>query len=384
MPNIGEGTYGCVYKPPIKCDDKFGLKKEDYKHKVSKILTTRAAKSEMNELAKVDKIDSKHKYSLETPFMCDPDKKDAESKLKKYKCDPYENRKNEPFSLLLSDYGGKDLHNYCNMDVKSNLSTRKFNSFWKNALTLFEGIDDFLAHDFVHRDVKPSNILIKPSGKMVFIDFGLSENIKDYINNIGTKYVSKFHWSYPIEYGFFTASANDIEKINKASNNEITELAFHILKNMTHGFKMLENRLKPYKGLFYIKQILVGVEQIPIYKNDIPRLIDESLRSFDTYGMGLTLNFMLNCFYDSGYKMTEQFYNSMHNFCMSLCYPSLALRLKNIKEVIDIYKTILKENGINIKTKPSKKTIKQNGSSSAKTIKRVRSTREIIMPYLQN
>lgn len=381
MPNIGEGTYGCVYKPPIKCDDKFGLKKEDYKHKVSKILTTRAAKAEMAELAKVDKIDIKHKYSLESPVMCDPDAKDAQSKLKKYSCKPAKKYANEPFSLLLSDYGGKDLHEYCDNDANSALSTRKFNSFWKNAITLFEGIQDFLAHDFVHRDVKPSNILIKPSGKMVFIDFGLSENIQDYIKNIVNKHIPKFHWSYPIEYAYFSVPKEDIEDIDTATDKERAYMALNVYKSgaLTSGFQMLENRLQPYKGITYIEHILSGIEQIPVYKNDIPHMIDMSLRSFDTYGMGLTLNFMLNCFYDSGYKMSEQFYKSMHGFCMSLCHPNLALRLKNIKEVITIYKTILKENGINIKSK-STKTVKHNGSSSAKTVKRVKSIREIVIP----
>lgn len=385
MPNIGEGTYGCVYKPPIKCDDRYGLKKQDYKGKVSKLLSTRAAKEEIAENAKLNTIDSEHKYSLENPKMCDPDKNDLLKKVKKYSCKPYNKyaNTNEPFSLLLSDYGGKDLQDYCEQNVNTNLSSRKFNSFWKSAVTLFEGIKQFLANDLVHRDIKPSNILIKSSGKMVFIDFGLSDTISRYVKEVrlpeNAKSEPKFHWSYPIEYGYFSLKSHNFSDLETATETELFQYAKRIYdtRKFDATFDMLKNKFQPYSKLDAIQHIYMGIEYLHSYKNNIPNMVETSIRSFDSYGMGITLNFMLNCFYDAGYKMSEQFYLSMHQFCMSLCHPNLKLRLKNIDEIITIYKKILNDHGISGKIKPVKKTVKQDTSFSSKTMKNVKSISKI-------
>ena len=36
---VGEGTYGCVLKPPILCDKTKNLVSQDYVNKISKIMT---------------------------------------------------------------------------------------------------------------------------------------------------------------------------------------------------------------------------------------------------------------------------------------------------------------------------------------------------------
>lgn len=35
---VGEGTFGCVLKPPLLCDDSGVLTKKDYNNKISKIM----------------------------------------------------------------------------------------------------------------------------------------------------------------------------------------------------------------------------------------------------------------------------------------------------------------------------------------------------------
>ena len=64
---IGEGTYGCVTNPSIRC-----TKKINYKNKVSKIMHKKYAVKEYNELKKITKIPGITKYILSLPEMCIP------------------------------------------------------------------------------------------------------------------------------------------------------------------------------------------------------------------------------------------------------------------------------------------------------------------------
>ena len=37
---VGEGTYGCVLKPPLKCEETANLLNQDYKYKYEKNIMT--------------------------------------------------------------------------------------------------------------------------------------------------------------------------------------------------------------------------------------------------------------------------------------------------------------------------------------------------------
>ncbi len=56
--NIGTGSYGCVYKPSLKCRNK---KNVTYKNKVSKLMEQHKAVQEYNKLKILEKIKSKKK-----------------------------------------------------------------------------------------------------------------------------------------------------------------------------------------------------------------------------------------------------------------------------------------------------------------------------------
>ena len=48
MPVVGEGTFGCVHSPSLKCKTK---KNRNYDNKVSKLLTAEDARDELKELS---------------------------------------------------------------------------------------------------------------------------------------------------------------------------------------------------------------------------------------------------------------------------------------------------------------------------------------------
>ena len=67
---VGEGTYGCVVKPSLKCVEK---DKYSYKDRVSKIMRSNDAIDEKNEMVDLVKIPGIEKYIIRMPEICKPD-----------------------------------------------------------------------------------------------------------------------------------------------------------------------------------------------------------------------------------------------------------------------------------------------------------------------
>jgi hypothetical protein len=68
---IGQGSYGCVFRPMIPCEGKTIREKG----KVSKVLHMTEAYKELEETKKIDKIDPKGIYHFVAPEMCKINKK---------------------------------------------------------------------------------------------------------------------------------------------------------------------------------------------------------------------------------------------------------------------------------------------------------------------
>lgn len=64
---IGEGTYGCIHKPSIRCK---GNKKINYTNKVSKLLKKEDANAELKEYKIISNIDKETQYYLGVPIKC--------------------------------------------------------------------------------------------------------------------------------------------------------------------------------------------------------------------------------------------------------------------------------------------------------------------------
>ena len=75
--NVGEGTYGCVIKPAIKCSDKQPKGYDDkqpstYENKVSKLMHESDAEEEFKETTNLVDIDGIEQYAIVKPHLCKP------------------------------------------------------------------------------------------------------------------------------------------------------------------------------------------------------------------------------------------------------------------------------------------------------------------------
>lgn len=355
---IGFGTYGCVYRPPIKCSNK--TKKIDYSNKISKLLSRKHAEKEYAEYKLISQIDKNNQYYLGKPIYCAPDKKDLKEKTHAHKCEKYSDSNNkDSFKLLISDYGGITLTEYSE-NIVPTLLQKDANEFWINVVRLFEGIKLFGKNSIIHRDIKPSNILIQSTGHLKYIDFGLTETISDYKARMqsDSETQTKFHWSYPIEYGFYRCADTCLRKIE----GNKTQIVENILKtgDFESTFEMLDNRLDPLTKEEKARRLMNGLTAAHTYVNDPNRFLLVSIITIDTYGLGLTLNYMLNVFYDYG-LIDKHFYHDFHNLFMRMTDFDMNSRLSGIDIIISDYKTLLKKHGLKSKSK-SKSSMKKKTS----------------------
>jgi len=68
---IGEGTYGCVHKPPMKCKNKT---RKNNTSSISKLMTDTNASNELREFKLISSADKKKQLYLGKPSKCKADR----------------------------------------------------------------------------------------------------------------------------------------------------------------------------------------------------------------------------------------------------------------------------------------------------------------------
>ena len=202
---VGEGTFGCVLKPPLLCDSKSTLTKKDYANKISKIMYSKHAINEEKEYSSINNIDGLEKYAITGPHLCKPliDKRFNNS-VKNCKTafvkKTFDDNKNDLLMLLLED-GGINIHDYVSKVYPlETLNAKKV--FLTSLIGLFDGLLFFQSNQIIHRDIKLHNMVYNVStGKAKYIDFGQMTNFKKFISrcNSNTETLGVSHSYYASE-----------------------------------------------------------------------------------------------------------------------------------------------------------------------------------------
>jgi len=309
---LGEGTYGCVIKPSLKCKSKKNI---DYNGRVSKVMRKKDASDEMNEMKKLKHIKDLEKYSIRTPIKCDPEINDESKKIiskcenervkRVYHKDP------SKLSQLLIDDGGMDLYNFTeNIYPKLSLHDQKI--FFTSILELFKGLKFFSDNDIIHQDIKSLNIVYNVStGKIRYIDFGLVISKNEFIQQSkDSSYSFAQSWSYyPPEF----SCANKIDYTNL------------------------------YKCVKYKNK----------YKSH-DKFISDMADSFDSYCLSLDMiNLISSIYHSEGNKIDKTFLKVFTVLMMKYSQKNLYRRKFNLDELIDKYKTMLDTYNIYTEREPN-------------------------------
>lgn len=361
---IGEGTYGCVHKPNLKCKNNNAT---NVKHHLSKIMLKKEAKNELHEYNSISKIDKNKDYFLGKPKYCVPKNNKTNRKAIK-KCNLYYNSElaantfsegnlNE-FALLIMKDGGKELSEYSKkviLNMPENKSTRVFiQKLWIEILRLFKGIQLFHRNGIAHHDLKPQNIVYdETKNRMNFIDFGFMRTYKYIMDRCVSNryYIADYpFWCYPFEFPYMNKS--DFMKIAKMSQKEkndyynqwITDLktdthskisiSMRLFFNyITRNSSELEKNLTMDKYFEGFKHLLMN-EMVP---KNYTNFIHKSIETIDVFGLGMSLQFVLN--YCKPH-MNETIYRSLEECFYHMMHPSLVSRF-TIENAIAKFETIL-------------------------------------------
>jgi serine/threonine protein kinase len=366
---IGEGSFGCVVKPALKCKDETIVHPPN---SVSKIMEKIHAEEELSEMDAIDKIDPTYKFHIHKPTLCELNTKQKyEKKIKGCRRISVTLDNIKSLNILTMQNSGKDFFKL--IDEYSNQSQTQENknymtNVWLSLVPIFEGLVTMQENNFVHKDISSNNILFnEQNNKSVLIDFGLALKIQDEIDYI-TQYYTKtdkfnVHWSRPIESNYILLCNYNSSTVSNITNQQLKPL-LDVVKQESHIFnKNYEIRRRIYNDAIrsfdnlkqtrtteYIDRVENGLKWEDIKRaytvDDINgqylRLVIAHVNKLDTYGLGLACMVLLmntHQLIDSkfGLDLLETFYKMIHPDPFQRSLPT---------ESVKMYKQCLKKHNI--------------------------------------
>jgi serine/threonine protein kinase len=356
---IGEGSYGCVLKPSLKCKTTRPI---NYKNKISKIMEKSEAIIELEEYKRIEKVDKNANYYTGNPEMCIPEiSKKNMNAIKQCKYRNIEDLRK--YYLLIMEDGGQSLTVFADSIYEEIIrGTLRYDSkefqdyqkimynFWEECKRLFMGLQLFLKNNLVHHDLKPQNILYDIQHNRVnYIDFGLMTTKKEIRENSINSYNHNaiIHWSFPPEMPYTNKSEYmKLVKMNKQKKIKVFE---RFMKNLSDS----ENKIN-----YFFKNTVLDYykkEESETIKNHLKEYYDLLLKemtskkyniflegvinSIDTYGLGLSLLYVLN---KTQLLIDPLFAKNLRSLFLNMVNFNVMER-KNIKTLIYEYNEIMKK-----------------------------------------
>jgi serine/threonine protein kinase len=344
---IGEGTYGCVHRPSLKCKDRDIIVDPSI---VSKILTKKDAVAELNEFKLMEKADTKTDFYLGKPDICNPD--DTESnKTAITKCEKGDfNPSNmSAYSLLLLKYGGLDLDLYgkhmSNMKL-THITRRDMEHFWMDMSRIIYGLNVLGNNDIVHHDMKHKNTVYDAdSGRVSFIDFGLMTT-KTKIMNASVKNEYELgikHWSFPMELELlnqhkYRRTISDQREMNRYFESILKSFQRenrYVFNCIFENERVIKRELKPH-----FMQFSQMVKELT--PNNYLDFLNKSIDTIDSYGTGTGL---LSVLYQTKRLIDDALFTDLKDLFMNMVHPNVFLR-KSVKQLVMEYERIMETHGL--------------------------------------
>ena len=267
---INSGSYGCIFKPALKCKNNQSLKNTNKKNLISKLMDNEDAIIEyeniLNVQSHIKQIPNNDDYFLVNDItMCVPDKlSNSDLYMVDNVCDIVKyngydktniNNNINNFKIINMPYGGITLNKLWEQMVMIEDIEDIENRFIKVNMLLIKllenGIIPLNKSGMYHMDIKDENIIISDDIKYArLIDWGLSQKINN--NIIPSRFIQEFQFNLPFTNILF--NLNIINLIKQSLNNE--KIKKKSLLNMKMIVKNIITKLK-YNGhymsiLYYI------------------------------------------------------------------------------------------------------------------------------------
>lgn len=347
MPVIGEGTYGCVHKPSLKCGDGTQV---DYSNKLSKIMLGRDADVEMKEYDTIDAADATNKFHLPRPIKCTPELTTV-ARTQIRKCKRLNKSDMKRLRLLIMEDGGKDLAAF----VKENPSAKQTEIAFIEFQRILHGLYVLLVNRVLHHDLKPQNIVFNISEhRMNFIDFGYMTTFKNIwtMSQTSTNRHTIPHWSFPPEACMLNKSFyDDVLRLKRQEDDmKMKQQPVHQSvadKLWTKYVEVHTNTMldiigydKSVKSRFLLQFTeFINTECIP---GNYDKFIVKSIQRIDVYGIGMTLLFMVVHLKP---HIDSIFYDDLVELCFSALNYNVYERI-HMPDFLKTYEQLLTDSGL--------------------------------------
>ena len=348
---IGEGTYGCAHRPPMKCQNEPVRNKND----ISKLMTSANAAKELKEFALIDAADKRKQFYLGKPSKCAPDRILSNirsiSKCPSGKFDPV---KMDDYSLLVMKYGGQDLEQF-GEEVRTWTKTKEhvdaIELFWLEAVRLFYGLKVLHDNNVVHHDLKPQNIVYdKVTKRANLIDFGFMEkkSTRIYAAKLSASWLgNRHHWSFPLEAVYWNKDIYMDAARRGKTQKAYKEFADSVAQNCRYFF--ISTLPVRFKKMIYnnaIKTMTAGAFQnvLAFEPTDeaYDRFIEKSIDTVDSYGLGIALIFLLH---RSTHLLSDDFDKRLGDIIVDMLSPGVFLR-STPDQLLAKYEDLLTTSGL--------------------------------------
>jgi serine/threonine protein kinase len=191
---IGEGTYGCVLKPSVRCRSRDGRELGNQPDDVAKVMYETDAIEEIREINKIKRFDERNIFTLPMAEYCDisygeqPEgiRRDIDNCVAVEDGERIGREHGNPMSALIMKDGGVPFEDYIQETYES--GNPNINKILSGLWRVFYGLKVINDNKYIHNDIKSDNIVVKnKDGELRFniIDFGLmtQKNIVRYIGD---------------------------------------------------------------------------------------------------------------------------------------------------------------------------------------------------------
>lgn len=209
-PLIGEGNYGCVYRPPLPCLSTPSAPPTPHTNSiyhVGKVFASQKDFMREKRIMKVlQRIDPKNTFTLPIINTCTISTTTFNNSSTK-PCESIQEsviERNKPIlPQLTMPYGGINLKSYMRKH-RGNIKSLK--TILQASRSLLQGLALMARKGYVHQDIKPQNILVGENDKrLILIDFGIMVNHRRVFDKSKNDYVLEFDYPYyPPEFKLFS------------------------------------------------------------------------------------------------------------------------------------------------------------------------------------
>ena len=385
---IGEGTYGCVHRPPMKCKNKTRKNKTS---SISKLMTDSNANNELREFKFISSADNKKQLYLGKPSKCKADR--ILSNIQSIsKCSGnFDPKMIDDYSLLLMKYGGQDLEQFGDEVyrwTKSKENVDKIELFWLECVRLFYGLKVFQENGIVHHDLKQQNIVYnQKTNRINFIDFGFMTKKKTILDlTEQSKYWlgDKNHWSFPLENVYWNKRnyLAAITDVNTDTNETYTEFSHGVISKCGYFFTSIlpVNADKTKYNKVANRATVASFENvIEFEKDEYDKFINKSTDTIDSYGLGIALMYVLN---RSKHLLPDELVKKLRDFFINdMLNPKVFIRLTP-DQLLANYEDILINSGFLEKHKLSLENhlIEKKLSKRAKIVNKLKISGFLMKP----